>query len=88
MTLSMFLESNQSQAKSELSQYDYLMVCALQHFAKGEFKKAAIYHQNIVQTLGNLQELKNTKEQVDLTVKQINGDREMLELLRNLGVIE
>lgn len=88
MTLSMFLESDQQRAGNELEQYNYLMTNALSLMAQGEFRKAAIYHQNIVQSLESLQELRNTKQQIDLALKRIQGDREMIDLLRKLGVVE
>lgn len=84
MTLSMFLQSDQEQAGNELNQYNYLMSNAIEHMAQGEFRKAAIYHQNIVQTLNSLQELRNTKGEIDLAMKQLNGDKEMVELARKL----
>lgn len=59
--LSMFLKSDQDRASKELDCFDYLMMNAIEHIAKGEFGKAATYHENMARTLHELQTLKNSK---------------------------
>ncbi|WAA10816.1 hypothetical protein [Fervidibacillus albus] len=61
INLSIFLESDQERASREIDCYGYLLVHALGAVAKTEFSKAAIYHENIVRSLRELQHLKNEK---------------------------
>ena len=63
--LSIFRESDQERASREIDCYGYLMVKALGHVAKAEFAKAAVYHENIVRSLKELQRLKDEKEYFD-----------------------
>lgn len=59
--LSMFLQADQDRAKKELDCFDYLMMNAIEHIAKGDFGKAAVFHENIARSLHELQALKNSK---------------------------
>lgn len=85
MTLSMFLEHHQNEAQKEIDAYGYMLKQAIEHMANGEFKKAAIYHENITRSLNELQHLKNTKEtheEINLKLSQIKGDKDRMEMLR------
>lgn len=86
MNLSMFLELDQEEAKKLLNAYDYNHMNALEKTAQGNFLDAAIYHRNVAHQLEQLQALKNNKDQVDLILKQIEGERAQKALLHKLQV--
>lgn len=87
MTLSMFREADQERAQRLLSAYNYEHQNAIEQTLLGEFKKSAIHHGNAAGFQEQLQELKNKKQlsnQIELTLKQIEGDRQMTELINGL----
>ncbi|RDW17016.1 hypothetical protein CWR48_15540 [Oceanobacillus arenosus] len=85
--LTMFLEKDQEQAKSELDKYDANFISALNLVAQGEFGEAADQHRKVAQSLEKLEKLKATKELCDtawLILKQIEGRQKQDELLERL----
>lgn len=87
MELSMFLETDQEKAKKELDYYGYLLNNAIENMLNGEFSKAAVYHENIANSLRELERMKNTKKMHDeawLLLKQIEGKQQQEELLEKL----
>ena len=60
--LSMFKDSDQEKANSNLNEYDLNMMQGATAMLQGNFKLAAQHHRNIANALDNLQTLKNEKE--------------------------
>lgn len=84
---SMFLKSDQESANRELDCYGYCMSVAIEHFMNGDFEKAALYHENIIRSLHELQKMKNDKMAYDkaaLIWEQIRADQYQKELLVKL----
>jgi len=74
----MFL--NTDLADEEKDCYGYCMQQAIEYFMQGEFEKAAIYHENIIRSLKQLERLKREKEdykRLQLILKQMEGDQQM-----------
>ena len=85
----MFLEIEQEKANKEIDCYGYLLKKAIELMAKGEFGKAAIYHQNITRSLEELDRMKRNKqtsEEVNLLLKQIQSDQQQKQLLFKMAV--
>ncbi|RDW21012.1 hypothetical protein CWR48_04150 [Oceanobacillus arenosus] len=86
--LSMFLDADQEEAEKLLDACKYNLSNAKALIKQGEFLKASIYHRNVANYQEQLQQLKNSKNQVDLALEQIRGKYEQDELLRRLGAIQ
>ena len=75
--LSMFKDSDQEKANSNLNVYDFNMMQGATALLQGNFKIAAQHHRNIANALDNLQTLKNEKEMMSLAaelLKQIQRE--------------
>lgn len=77
----MFLDKHEEQADKEKDCYGYCMAQAIEHFAHADFEKAAIYHENIVRSLRELQALKNEKLQVDKSTQEILEQKEQQKMV-------
>lgn len=87
--LSLFSETDRQSAIKELNCLGVCLDAAATHLMNGEFKKAAICHENIARSLHELETLKNKKQMKDkawLLLKQIEGERQQRFLLHKMEV--
>lgn len=69
--LDLFLDKHQEEARKELDCYNDLMQGAIKNMLHADFGKAARYHENIAESLYELQKLKNEKLAYDQAVELI-----------------
>lgn len=89
MNLSMFLQENQTEAKEEIDCYGYSLKEAMNYQIQGDFKGAITHLENAIRSLSELEKMKNMKESYDqaqFLLNQLEGERQMNELKRKLGV--
>lgn len=72
-----FLEGDYHDAIRLIKAYEYYHVNALQHMSVHEYDKAAAYHQNMIQSLNELQRLKNKKQIADQVLNTIKSEQQM-----------
>ncbi|WP_068672311.1 hypothetical protein [Oceanobacillus sp. Castelsardo] len=85
MNKSMFLKSDLERASREADCYIYCQSQAMEHSMNGNFEKAAIYHENVIRSLRELQKMKDNKEHMDKLAKILEGITPELILRRMLS---
>lgn len=78
----MFTSSDQDNAKKELDCYAYLLVNAVEQIALGNFGKASKLHQDITNSLNELQRMRDKKIMFDEANEIFNGMKHQ-EIRRN-----
>lgn len=63
--LQMFLEDEQEKAEQELDCYGYCMSQAIESKLKGEFHRAAMWHENMRRSLNELEIMKQNKIKIE-----------------------
>ncbi|MDY0396812.1 hypothetical protein ACFSMW_14795 [Virgibacillus halophilus] len=58
----MFLASDQEKADREMDCYGYCLKIAIEHYMRGDFAKAAAYHENIIRSLRELENMVRWKQ--------------------------
>src|SRR5690606_41502377 len=61
LPISMFLVKDQDKADNELDSYGINLNLAIESFLKGNFEDAISYHENVIQSLYELNKIKNNK---------------------------
>jgi len=77
MSNNIFLASDYHDAIRHIKAYEYYHENALQHMSLHEYDKAAAYHQNMIQSLNELQRLKNKKQMADQVLNHIKSEQQM-----------
>lgn len=84
----MFLPGDQGQANKELDCSGYCLHKALSYYTKGQFEDAAVYFENVIRSLRELERMKKAKLQQDqamFILGQIKARQDQEELLSRLG---
>lgn len=84
---SMFLVKDQDKADNELDSYGINLNLAIESFLKGNFEDAISYHENVIQSLYELNKIKNNKrihDKVQFILGQIKAERDKYQLIEEL----
>lgn len=85
-----FLKDDEKRAQREIDCFNYCSLIAEQKFLQDEFEEAAKYYENATRSLHELDRMKQAKLAVDqawLILKQLDGQRQVDELLKGISAV-